>query len=124
MLFDCYVLPIYAHIFYTFTVPNSPANLTQGNISSCAAEVSWDYPEGDFDSFEVWYMPYHGATLNQGIIEREENATGVMYRLIGLLPDTEYNLTVITVTGDVEEVRSEPSVISYTTGEDVEIGSF
>ena len=123
----CYIRPLYNEVplyyfFHLWTVPNSPVNLTVVSILSCAGEVSWEFPEGEFDYFTVTYTPDHGAALNEETIWPQENDTSRTYRLIGLLPDTQYNITIVTVTGDVEEVQSEPSTISFSTGESLKFG--
>ena len=102
----------------TNLVPFSPANLSLGSISSCAGQVTWNIPEGNYDFFEVTYSPDHGFTDSPAHIYRSDinkNRTRVEFSFIGILPDTDYNVTVVTVFGRLD-VRSEPSHISFKTG--------
>eukprot|EP00057_Strongylocentrotus_purpuratus_P006283 XP_011660757.1 PREDICTED: receptor-type tyrosine-protein phosphatase beta isoform X1 [Strongylocentrotus purpuratus] len=104
-------------LFSAYTVPFSPANLSLGRISSCAGQVAWNIPEGDYDFFEVTYSPDHGFTDSPAHIYRSDiikNQTRVEFPFIGILPDTDYNVTVVTVFGAID-VRSEPRKIDFRT---------
>ncbi|XP_041453180.1 uncharacterized protein LOC121406223 [Lytechinus variegatus] len=99
------------------TIPGSPVNTSLGSILSCAGQVTWDIPDGDYDFFEVIYMPDHGFTESPSHIYREdinENQTTVEFSFVGILPDTDYNVSVVTVSGALD-VKSEPSYISFRT---------
>ncbi|XP_072046439.1 tenascin-R-like [Amphiura filiformis] len=78
--------------------PNAPSNLQCSSLSSTSLRFTWSAPSGSFDNYQITYTPSNGSPASP-ISKQPTDARDVT--LTNLLPNTNYDISIVTVAGQV-----------------------
>jgi len=93
-----------------FQVPKPPKGLkVASEATSDAVEVQWSHSSGKRDGYEVFIHPDENVTGPSRVTALTKNK----YTFTGLVPGTEYTITLHSVAN---AVRSEAVTATVTTG--------
>ncbi|XP_070577718.1 titin-like [Ptychodera flava] len=96
-----------------FTKPSAPGAITIGTASPTVLPLSWEAAPGDYEFvYEISYAANGGV---MSVADTVGKAT-TSYNLTGLLPDTSYDVSIVTKVGTGESVmESDPSTATGHT---------
>lgn len=81
--------------FSTTAIPNcsSPSNISISNITTSSIDIAWTKSQAD--TYQVWSRPVGNNTYNK------KTAVGSNYTLTGLVNNTNYELKIYPICGDL-----------------------
>ncbi|XP_072042811.1 uncharacterized protein [Amphiura filiformis] len=98
------------------TRPSTPSNLQCSSTSSTSLRFTWSAPISSFDNYLVTYTPSNGSPDSPISVQPSDSRD---ITLINLLPNTNYNISIVTVAGQgAASVLSDPLERSCQTRPD------